>query len=196
VTDPTDQPPYAELPAVSGGYPPPRGRLPTCYAPVRHVSSPKATPSDLHALGTPPALILSQDQTLHQDLCTHLEGRVLMCFLNMAGDIAPAISRILCLMRRHRGSHSERWATIRCAARSVFGRRPTVRRLTATHTAPLPACQCARFPTKPDVTTGTRTATAVLATNVLILPQGVPLFTQSPRSVTQLLGFCQEDRRF
>ena len=28
------------------------------------------TPCDLHALGTPPALILSQDQTLHQ-LCWH-----------------------------------------------------------------------------------------------------------------------------
>ncbi len=29
---------------------------------------PEETPFDLHALGTPPALILSQDQTLHQDL--------------------------------------------------------------------------------------------------------------------------------
>ena len=58
---------YAELPRVSRGYPPPRGRLPTCSSPVRHVSRPKATPFDLHALGTPPALILSQDQTLHQD---------------------------------------------------------------------------------------------------------------------------------
>ena len=38
----------------------------TCSSPVRHVSRPKATPFDLHALGTPPALILSQDQTLHQ----------------------------------------------------------------------------------------------------------------------------------
>ena len=28
---------------------------------------PKAAPFDLHALGTPPALILSQDQTLHQN---------------------------------------------------------------------------------------------------------------------------------
>ena len=29
--------------------------------------APKDAPFDLHALGTPPALILSQDQTLHQD---------------------------------------------------------------------------------------------------------------------------------
>jgi hypothetical protein len=45
--------------------------LPTCSSPVRHVSAPKRTPSDLHALGTPPALILSQDQTLHQDFGVH-----------------------------------------------------------------------------------------------------------------------------
>ena len=32
---------HAELPPVSGGYPPPRGRLPTCSSPVRHVSRPK-----------------------------------------------------------------------------------------------------------------------------------------------------------
>jgi hypothetical protein len=56
---------HAELPPVSGSYPPPDGRLPTWSSPVRHVSGPKATPFDLHALGTPPALILSQDQTLH-----------------------------------------------------------------------------------------------------------------------------------
>ena len=66
ITGPLDQRSYAELPTVSHGYPPPRGRLPTCYAPVRRVSDPKITPLDLHALGTPPALILSQDQTLHQ----------------------------------------------------------------------------------------------------------------------------------
>ena len=68
ITGPLDQRSYAELPTVSHGYPPPRGRLPTCYAPVRRVSAPKNTPLDLHALGTPPALILSQDQTLHQSM--------------------------------------------------------------------------------------------------------------------------------
>jgi hypothetical protein len=49
--------------------------LPTCYAPVRRVSRPKTTPPDLHALGTPPALILSQDQTLHQDAWSRLSVR-------------------------------------------------------------------------------------------------------------------------
>ena len=56
---------HTELPRVSAGYPLPPGRLATCSSPVRHVRPPKGTPFDLHALGTPPALILSQDQTLH-----------------------------------------------------------------------------------------------------------------------------------
>ena len=30
---------HAVLPTVSGGYPPPRGRLPTCSSPVRHVTA-------------------------------------------------------------------------------------------------------------------------------------------------------------
>ena len=66
--------PHAVLPTISGGYPPPRGRSPTCSSPVRHVSHPKVTPFDLHALGTPPALILSQDQTLHQIFTQPLHG--------------------------------------------------------------------------------------------------------------------------
>ena len=63
---------YAVLAAVSGCYPPVWGRLPTRYSPVRHsvkgASSPKEIRSsasfDLHVLSTPPAFILSQDQTL------------------------------------------------------------------------------------------------------------------------------------
>jgi hypothetical protein len=38
---------------------------------------PKAAPFDLHALGTPPALILSQDQTLHQNHCVRTRRPVL-----------------------------------------------------------------------------------------------------------------------
>ena len=63
---------YAVLAAVSGCYPPVWGRLPTRYSPVRHsvavTSFPeeisKSASFDLHVLGTPPAFILSQDQTL------------------------------------------------------------------------------------------------------------------------------------
>ena len=57
---------YAVLALLSEGYPPLEGRSPTRYSPVCHSTrSPKATFAyDLHVLGTPPALILSQDQTL------------------------------------------------------------------------------------------------------------------------------------
>ena len=51
------------LARLSSGYPQLKGRLPTCYSPVRHSDS-KLSSFDLHVLGTPPAFILSQDQTL------------------------------------------------------------------------------------------------------------------------------------
>ena len=64
---------HGVLAAVSSGYPPLRGRSPTCYSPVRHfppaASSEESTAGfsfDLHVLGTPPAFILSQDQTLRK----------------------------------------------------------------------------------------------------------------------------------
>ena len=44
-----------------------KGRLLTCYSPVRRSSTPeRAFPLDLHVLSTPPAFVLSQDQTLHR----------------------------------------------------------------------------------------------------------------------------------
>jgi hypothetical protein len=53
------------LARVSPGYPPLPGRLPTCYSPVRRSPAAEATfAHDLHVLSTPPAFILSQDQTL------------------------------------------------------------------------------------------------------------------------------------
>ena len=63
---------YAVLAPISGCYPPVQGRLPTRYSPVRHSVIPLFRPEasvvyasfDLHVLGTPPAFILSQDQTL------------------------------------------------------------------------------------------------------------------------------------
>ena len=58
---------HAVLPLLSERYSPQRGRFPTRYSPVCH--APCGT-SDLHVLGTPPAFILSQDQTLkfHSEL--------------------------------------------------------------------------------------------------------------------------------
>ena len=57
---------HAVLAPVSQCYSPLEGRSPTRYSPVRRSTrGPKSTFAlDLHVLGTPPALILSQDQTL------------------------------------------------------------------------------------------------------------------------------------
>ena len=58
---------YPVLAPVSEGYPKAKGRLLTCYSPVRRSSTPeRAFPLDLHVLSTPPAFVLSQDQTLQQ----------------------------------------------------------------------------------------------------------------------------------
>ena len=55
---------YAVLAPLSESYSPPLGRLSTCYSPGRHSTQVAPFAFDLHVLGTPPALILSQDQTL------------------------------------------------------------------------------------------------------------------------------------
>ena len=99
LTPPTGERAYAELPLVSEGYPPPRGRLPTRSSPVRHVSAPKGAPSDLHALGAPPALILSQDQTLHQDSAPRFRGPSRFCAAATAGP-SPACGRASSVLYR------------------------------------------------------------------------------------------------
>ena len=56
---------HTVLTSVSKRYPVHKGRLLTRYSPVRHWSGAEApSPFDLNVLCTPPALILSQDQTL------------------------------------------------------------------------------------------------------------------------------------
>ena len=67
---------YAGLVSLSAGYPPLQGRLPTRYSPVRRFTRPpKETFSlDLHVLGTPPAFILSRDQTLMFNLAMRLHA--------------------------------------------------------------------------------------------------------------------------
>src|SRR3954454_25094506 len=60
---------YPALAPVSEGYPKAQGRLLTCYSPVRRSSTPEEDfPLDLHVLSTPPAFVLSQDQTLQQKI--------------------------------------------------------------------------------------------------------------------------------
>ena len=72
---------YQVLIQVSLGYPCVRGRLPTRYSPVRRYPAARSTeaslttfPLDLHVLGTPPAFILSQDQTLNKIVSNTLSG--------------------------------------------------------------------------------------------------------------------------
>src|SRR5690625_6708932 len=64
---------YLALTPLSASYSNRTGRLPTCYSPIRrsfHKRPPEGfslLPAlDLHVLGTPPAFVLSQDQTLHK----------------------------------------------------------------------------------------------------------------------------------
>ena len=57
---------YGVLAEVSLCCPPLKGRFPTYYSPVRHFPLPEGNFSfDLHVWSTPPAFVLSQDQTLH-----------------------------------------------------------------------------------------------------------------------------------
>ena len=59
---------YGVLILISQSYSPVKERLHTCYAPVRRSPAMYCytlLPLDLHVLGLPLALILSQDQTLH-----------------------------------------------------------------------------------------------------------------------------------
>jgi hypothetical protein len=82
---------YAVLARVSPGYPPLPGRLPTCYSPVRRSPVAEATfAHDLHVLSTPPAFILSQDQTLQFRPLRHAD-RLRLHSLFLFG-IAPAHS--------------------------------------------------------------------------------------------------------
>ncbi len=75
---------YPVLDAVSSAYPRVQGRLLTCYSPVRHSSTPSklgASAFDLHVLSTPPAFVLSQDQTLRKKLHAHKNSGQFKCTL-------------------------------------------------------------------------------------------------------------------
>ncbi len=90
---------YPVLATVSRSYPRLMGRLPTCYSPVRHSIRGSKLPLlafDLHVLGTPPAFILSQDQTLH-NWKAHLE--LLPCRLRhrTAFILSASICDTLCV---------------------------------------------------------------------------------------------------
>ena len=57
------------------------GRLLTRYSPVRHlVFTEINTPFDLHVLSTPPAFVLSQDQTLQKIIFRRTDWLLIICF--------------------------------------------------------------------------------------------------------------------
>jgi hypothetical protein len=76
------------LATVSRCYSRVRGTLPTCYSPVRRFPQKglplSASSLDLHVLSTPPAFVLSQDQTLRRDLN---QGRTLG--IQRSKDVMP-----------------------------------------------------------------------------------------------------------
>ena len=86
-------------PAFAGLFPT-RGQVSYVFLTRPPLGGPKTTPFDLHALGTPPAFILSQDQTLHQafpsiqpnsrcaERCPHLVGPN-PCFRTCPGHESP-----------------------------------------------------------------------------------------------------------
>jgi hypothetical protein len=66
---PEEQLGHPVLIRVSPGYPDTKGGLPTCYSPVRRFPPPEGGFSlDLHVLSAPPAFVLSQDQTLREEV--------------------------------------------------------------------------------------------------------------------------------
>jgi hypothetical protein len=72
---------YPVLANLSEGYPEFKGRLSTCYAPVRRSTRIAPFALDLHVLGTPPAFVLSQDQTLQRK-------SIVLCSLASSEDFA------------------------------------------------------------------------------------------------------------
>ena len=88
---------YAVLAVISNCYPPVQGRLPTRYSPVRHSvtkifipkKSNKSASFDLHVLSTPPAFILSQDQTLMFKFVRSKSVWLILPFLLLFGSFEP-----------------------------------------------------------------------------------------------------------
>ena len=97
---------YPVLDPVSQAYPRVQGRSPTCYSPVRHSStSEKAFPFDLHVLSTPPAFVLSQDQTLQKKI-SEKESENLVKKLQKKNQRATLTQQRLIKCRNKKCSHT------------------------------------------------------------------------------------------
>ena len=90
---------YAVLAIVSNSYPPLQGRLPTRYSPVRNSSKKSKLLSSafyLHVLGTPPAFILSQDQTLHLISSSIVTASRCLSYINLLTFVVSCNVSISC----------------------------------------------------------------------------------------------------
>ena len=105
-------PPGTEVPVVSSGISTPFGELFRASGQITHVLRTRAPrysplrtfPFDLHVLGTPPAFVLSQDQTLQLRVCiparASSEARGMVCyelFCSLAGTRFSAFRRRLAI---------------------------------------------------------------------------------------------------
>ena len=95
---------YEVLIEVSLGCPSVKGRFPTCYSPVRRFPSLQSTEVsisdfslDLHVLSTPPAFILSQDQTLNENCMLSLSAYHLFQLSKIVSDANVCLPLLLCL---------------------------------------------------------------------------------------------------
>ena len=101
---------YAVLAVVSNCCPPLKGRFLTRYSPVRHFPLDQLDESsitrfsfDLHVLSTPPAFILSQDQTLNKMVSTQVFRLELIDFIEAIHLLQRIVLRAFpnnCLLER------------------------------------------------------------------------------------------------
>ena len=79
------------------------GRLLTRYSPVRHlVFTEINTPFDLHVLSTPPAFVLSQDQTLQKIIFRRTDRLFNYLFKkNLLGNLLQSRYRTFVYVRKH-----------------------------------------------------------------------------------------------
>ena len=96
---------------------PTSGQVPTCYSPVRHCPPPEGGFScDLHALGTPPTFILSQDQSLqnNQTISSRLANRSIRDKFRFSVAVHKHRRRAHANVRRHRNPEDPSETEILC----------------------------------------------------------------------------------
>ena len=128
---------HAVLAVVSNCCPPLKGRFLTRYSPVRHCpllqldeSSFRRFSFDLHVLSTPPAFVLSQDQTLYKSYQHGVSIELIFTELSViASNFLSLPLPVIDLTRSRQASVAHLCAPVWCFSfRSLFnlqGTRPT-----------------------------------------------------------------------